>query len=135
MFSGFQSNAFQSNAFQIVRGGSAPSTVLLGGGADVHHYHHPYAKYREEEYQRQIIATHKTELAIIDKELADTERLKAEHLAEQSANEQSLAFEAWLQQEISRLRIERIWLIQRIQEEESILLILLMMKRRRLRVV
>lgn len=136
-YSGFQSNAFQSNAFQVKRSAVTPNNGLLGGGADIYHHHRPYDTYREQEYHRKIAAD-KAELKRVENELAENERNRAKALADKTlakkkAARQLALLEARLQEEISRLRNERIWLIRRIDEEESALVILMMAKRRRLR--
>lgn len=128
-YSGFQ--AFQRNAFQIKGRANEPDNGWLGGG-----YVHPHVKYRDEEAQRERIAQEKARLQRIENELAEAERKRLEALAEaqkrkaKKAAKQLAALEASLQDEINRLRIERIWLMRRIDDEECALILMLRKKRR-----
>lgn len=122
MFSGFQPSGYQHSGYQV-----------LGGGGDWHGgYVHPYQKYREEEYQRDA-AKKRADLAKIDSELAQVkERRKREEIAlsqrklgETEHAAELAALEVFLQEEINRLRTERVWLMRLIDEEEAILVLLL----------
>lgn len=141
-YSAFQSNCFQGNAFQIKRGASTPSgPVLLGGGPGKEREHvvNPHAfQYRQEQLRRKALEAKQDELKRIDDEIAEAEkrrlaalkRSQAKLLAENAAKKLAV-LEASLQDEISRLLAERVWLIRQIDDEEC-LLILLMCKRRRI---
>lgn len=138
MYSAFQSNAFQNNAFQIVRSQApAPEVVLLGGGPgyERHDSFHAF-QFRQEELRRQSIAEKQFELKKIDDELAEAEGKRLEAIAKSQAKlmaknaaKRLAALEASLQQEINRLRMERVWLMRRIDDEECMLVLL--MRRRR----
>lgn len=123
-YSAFQSNAFQNNAFQIVT-----SDTNTGGGG----YVPPYEKYREDQYQRKNLQEHNADLKRIDDELAEAEQRKQEQLAAQkklkakNSAKKLAALEALLQEEINRLRTERVWLMRQIDEEEAIFVLLLSM--------
>ena len=120
-YSAFQWNAFQNNSFQI-KATAAPAVSGFG-------YKMPYFEYKEAEYQRQKTAKLKKELVSLDREIAEAEKQKLLELQAKNAAEQA-ALEALLQEQIDRLRIERIWLMRRIDDEECILI--LMLKRRSL---
>lgn len=129
---------FQSNAFQTVRTQTNTDSTGALVGKESYYYQTPYQKYKIEESQRKLIADEKAKLAAVDKEIAEAEAqrlLALETLADKKKAKAKAALEAKLQAEISRLRTERIWLIQRIKEEEATLVILMVMKRRRLRAV
>lgn len=124
-FSAFQWNAFWNRAFQIGRNnGETESTD--GGG-----YVHPYQAYKEKEYQRLKAEELRAELKRVDDELAEAERLRVEKLEEQrklkarNAAKKLAALEAQLQEEINRLRIERVWLMRRLDDEEAALVLML----------
>lgn len=140
-YSAFQRSAFQRTAFQIkIDGAVPPSVELLGGGPgyEKEEVYNPHAfQYRQQELQQRKIAEHRAALQIIDDELAEAERLKQEKLAKQrerlqakKAAKQLAALEAQLQEEINRLRMERVWLMRQIDDEECILI--MMIKRRRI---
>lgn len=131
MFSGFQSNAYQSNAYQILSS-STPVAQVSGFG-----WKNPYLEYKQAEAQRQKIARERTRLAELDRKTAEIEaqQLALRDQANKRKAKAKAALEAKLQAEISRLRNERIWLIQRIAEEEAILVIFMMMRRKRRRAV
>lgn len=144
MFSAFQSNAFQSPGFQVVRGGTPPEpdNGWMGGPKDGWHYHSPYQKTKEEQYQRERIAKLKAEQQRLDDEIAEAEARRLAELAKLQAKRLAAkkraaleAIQSELLEQINLLRIQRAALIQRINEEESILVILLMAKRRRFSVV
>lgn len=126
MFSAFQSNAFQNNAFQIGRGSSTD------GGGKPYNYQLPYHKYREDELQRQRLAEKRADLKRVESELAQAEADRQKKLASakkrleaKNAAKQLAALEAQLQEEINRLRNERIWLMRLIDDEEAMLVLLL----------
>lgn len=120
-YSAFQSNAFQRDAFQIVSGIVESTAVPTRRDKDEYSYH-PYL----------AIAEKRAEVKRIDTEIAETERKKlaahkrarAKLMAEKAAKKLA-ALEATLQEEINRLRIERAWLMRRIDDEEAILVLLL----------
>lgn len=126
--SAFQSNAFQSNAFQISGGAQAPvdsGVTLLGGGG----YVYPYERLREEEYKKKT--AQQAELQRVSKELAEAEQRQRE-IAGKSAQAEArktarklAALEASLQEEINALRIERVRLMRRIDDEEAAIALLL----------
>jgi hypothetical protein len=128
-YSAFQTNAFWNQAFQIAR---TADTGLLGGKD--YSYVRPHDKHREEEYQRKKIADAKAKLRRVEEELADAEarKLEAQANAKRKAALKAAALQAQLEEEISRLRNERVWLMRLIDEEEA-LLIIKMIGRRRLR--
>lgn len=123
MFSGFQSNAFQGNAFQIVRGTRQPEVSGFG-------YPMPYFEHREREYQREKIIKRRAELKRIEDEIAEKEKWRLEAInQERRVTKQKTveltAIANQLQEEINRLRIERVWLMRLIDDEEAILVLLL----------
>lgn len=135
-YSGFQSNAFQGNAFQIKRGSNV---VLLGGGpspGEKEHTYNPHVfRFKQEELKRQAIAKHRAELKRVENELAEAERKRIESqamLKAKNAAKKLAALEAQLQEEISRLRMERVWLIRLIDDEEAILILMMVRRRRHL---
>lgn len=113
-FSAFQTSGFQRNAYQII---TTPVAQVSGFG-----WKDPYREYKEKEYQREKIAKRKAELTHVEVKIAE-EEVKLPHV--------EVDLRPLLLEEISRLRIERDWLIRRIDEEETILV--LMMRRKRLR--
>lgn len=139
MYSAFQSNAFQNNAFQIIAG--TQQDILLGGGpgGPRHEYHYRSADHgrREREHQQKLLAEHHAELKRVEEDLAETERLRQEALAEKEqrrearksrkAAMEAAALELELLEEINKLRIQRAWLMRRIDDEEAILVLLLSM--------
>lgn len=107
--------------------------VLLGGKAyDTlpHYQKRPYYNYSKE-YERLELAEKHAELRRIDDELATAERAqqaKATEYAKLEANnaaKELAALEAQLQEEINRLRMERVWLMRLIDDDEAILVLLL----------
>lgn len=124
-------SGFQSFAFQTVGSGN---TGLLGGGPgeeEHYHYHPSYARLREEAQQKKI-AEHRAELQRVENAIAEAEKAKQEQLAAakekrkaKNAAKKLAALEASLQEEINRLRIERVWLMRLIDDEEAILVLLL----------
>src|ERR1700743_259216 len=78
---GFQSFAFQSAGSQKV----IPTPSAVPTRPDYYHYSSAHSKYREEEYQRQLIAEQRAELRRIDEELAEAERQRLEAIAESKA--------------------------------------------------
>ena len=118
----FQRSAFQSNAFQI---NDTEDNGWLGGYIPAHQAY-------TEEKQREKIAQARAELSRVNEELAEAERNK--ELAQRKARKKAAlaALQARLEAEISRLRIERIGLMRRIDEEEAIL-IMMVISRKRLR--
>lgn len=131
-YSGFQRNAYQRNAFQIKTGGVVTPDITGGGFI----YQTATDRHKEEQYQHSKIAQHREELQRVDDELADAARKQqeiADNLSKRQAKKaakQLAALEASLQGEINRLRIERVWLMQRIDDEESILILMLVRRRR-----
>lgn len=121
---------FQTFAFQTVGNSSAPivTTVAPSGGWYEHNH-------REEAYQRELIREQQSELKRINQELAEAEaekqRLEALKKAKKKAAEQRAALLLLQEQEISRLRNERIWLMRQIDENESLLILAMMARRRR----
>lgn len=99
--------------------------VLLGGGPG-----EPHRKHWEDEYQRSraAVVQHHAELKLIDNKLAEAEQARKEareQLKAKKAAKKLAALEATLQEEINRLRMERVWLIRLIDDEEAILVLLL----------
>jgi hypothetical protein len=121
----FSTDAFSELAFDF---GSTPTEETTGRST----YVLPYHKYREEEYQRSVIER-KAELERVEQELALAEERKREEeiaLAKRQLDEavyaaELAALEARLQDEINRLRMERVWLMRLIDDEEAILVLLL----------
>lgn len=139
-FSAFQSNAFQSNAFQIIRSSVTPSNdvILLGGGPgrerEEYVYNPDAFKHQQERLQLQKLAEEHRKLQLLNDEIAEAERKASENnekLKAKKSAKKLAVLEASLQEEINRLRMERIWLIRRINDDEAIL-ILMMMKRKRI---
>lgn len=107
--------------------------TLLGGKA--YGYRTPYSQHEEEEYQRKKLENTHAELQRLDNEIALSEREQreareklaqaSEQKRQKKAAKELVALEASLQEEINRLRMERVWLIRRIDDEEAILLLLL----------
>jgi hypothetical protein len=132
-YGAFWGEAFWNQAFQIARAGTpepTPDVELLGGGG----YVRPYQKYREEEYQRELIRKQQAELKRIDEELAEAERAKLALEAQRKAKRKAAAKAALIAQqeeEISRLRIQRAWLMQRIRNNQLALAFLLAAAQRR----
>jgi hypothetical protein len=91
----------------------------------------PYRDYKEKEYQREKLAKKHAELKALNQRIAEAEQdkrdklLAAEKSKAKNAAKNLAALEARLQEEISRLRIERDWLIRVINDEETILVLLL----------
>lgn len=139
MYGAFQISAFQNNAFQILTTAVAPpSTELLGGGGkSKHSYIPPYAKYKEEEYlAKKRLEAREAKLAIIDKNIERIEQERLEKLAEEKekritkkAAKKLAALGVMLQEEISRLRMERAWLIRRINNERAVMTMVYRRKR------
>lgn len=116
-------------------GGAKPliDNGLLGGGGGEHEYsyHQPYSTYKEAEH----LSRYRETLRQIDEELALAEKQKQEaamRLVEaeaakrqKNAARELAALEATLQEEINRLRMERVWLMRVIDDEEAILVLLL----------
>lgn len=136
--SGFSTSAFSTNAFDF---GSispspapapSPGVVLLGGGPG---YERPYRGYvsaeqRRNEYESAL--ERRLELQRIEDELAEAERQRlaaqkraAAALLAENAAIRVAALEAALQGEINRLRMERDWLIRRLDEEEATIALLM----------
>jgi hypothetical protein len=99
---------------------------LLGGKAydTLPYQRHAYYNY-DEKYERLKHAEKHAELRRIDEELAAAQRRKDEELQAKLAAEELAALEAQLQEEISRLRTERAWLMRLIDDEEAIFVLLL----------
>jgi len=131
-YSAFQRNAFWHKNYQIaIAAPAAPAVPTQDSGRR-------RASYQEnrQEYQQKVA---KVELRRVDDELAEAERKRLEAIAAQEKAKKKAALklaalQVSLEEEISRLRIERIWLMRWIDEQEA-MLILLMMGKRRLRLV
>lgn len=123
-YTAFWHKAFWNKAYQIAH--QATTTVPSSGG-----WGNAYKVYSEQQRQREKIRKSQAELKRVEQELAESNRLLAEDKANREAADHAV-FEAKLQEEISRLRNERDWLIRRIDEDEAILVLLLVAKRRRL---
>lgn len=132
MTSAFQPNAFQNNAFQILNVGG--NTGLLGGGPGEDHHGKRFRSYQEN-WQFDL-EEGRARLKEVEQELSEAEQLKQSRLKEERIRLKALreektaamemaALEASLQEEISRLRMERVWLMRIIDDEEAIIAILL----------
>lgn len=110
--------------------------VLLGGGPgrerEDYIYNPDVFRHKQEELKRKTLEEKRLELKRIEKELAESEGAKQEKLAmakekfrAKNAAKKLAALEASLQEEINRLRIERVWLMRLIDDEEAILVLLL----------
>lgn len=111
----------------------APTLVLLGGGPgeEYHRRHKSYGELREDSIQQRLAGA-RLELKRIDEKIAEDEarrlaaqkRAKAKLLADKAAKK-LVALEATLQEDINRLRMERVWLMRLIDDEEAVLVLLL----------
>lgn len=109
---------------------------LLGGGPGSEREQYVYNpdafRRRQDQLRHQSLEEKRAELKRIDDELTIAEQKKQALLAkseeanrqEQAINEM-MALEAVFQEEINRLRIERIWLMRLLDDDEAMLVILL----------
>lgn len=133
-YAAFWSKSYWYEAYQTLRSDLQPTpdndNGWLGGG-----YVHPYEQYREEEYRREQIRKAQAELKRVEEELAEAEaekqRLEALKKAKKKAAKDRAALLLLQEQEISRLRTERIWLMRQIDESEALLVLSMMARRRR----
>lgn len=125
--------SFGSPSLIITQGllpGAVAGDVLLGGG-DRYSYTSPYSRYQEEEYQKKTAAAKRAALKAVEDELAEAERQRKKQLARarELVTEKALAKlaaqEAKTLDEINRLRMERAWLIRRLDDEEAVLILML----------
>lgn len=133
MFSGYQPSGYQHSGYQLVE--SVVGDILLGGGPgdEYHRRHKSYEHLREEDFHKRLAERH-ARLELIDDEIAQAEeRKKIAHqravskLVAKNAAKKLAALEARLQEEISRLRNERVWLMRLIDDDEAMLVILMSM--------
>ena len=126
--------SFGSPSLMITQGllpGELVTDVLLGGGG--YSYHSPYRQYQEREYEKKTAEAKRQALSDINREIAEAEKLrklqlaKAERLKTEKALAKLAAEEIRTLEEISRLRMERAWLMRLIDEEEAILVLLMTM--------
>lgn len=128
MFCGFQGNAFQSNGYQILK-----NPDWLGGGD--YYYLTPYQAKILEDEKREKIKADKQDLVLVEKQITKSVDKFEQIKSKQDKEILELQEERLLYQQISQLRIMRVELIRRIQENEAFLIILITMKRRKLRAV
>lgn len=107
-----------------------PDNGWLGGGL----YLTDHQRRREEEYRRKQLATNEAKLEQVDEDLAKKEQEQKDLLAKSKAKRKAkklAAQEQALLDEINRLRMERVWLIRRINNERAILIAISRKKRLR----
>lgn len=119
MFSGFQPSGHQHSGYQIVE-----NIEIIGSGWE----HIP--SYQKPEYQRKTLEEKRLELQRIDEEIAQAEQAKLDKLATEDIAAENVMRELTmiaLQDEINRLRTERVWLMRLVDDEEAIMALLLTM--------
>lgn len=135
-YSAFWHQAYWYQGYQTIRSNVANATQEVSGFG--YKFPNPYREHKDAEYRREKARKQQAELKRVDDELAEAEREKQKlatlKKAKKKAAEERAALLLSLEQEISRLRTERIWLMRRIEEEEA-LLVLSVASRRRLRLV
>mgnify|MGYP000599983267 CR=1 FL=1 len=126
----FQPDAFQSDAFQIEIIDEEEVILLGGGPGGTWHHHDQYADYKEKEYQRNKAANLQADLKRVDDEIANKQRRleleRADELEAAAILQEADLLEQQIMDEINKLRIQRAWLMQQLDDEEALLVISMM---------